>query len=292
MELKDQRKDLDWIVSRHLRSRLSLPLKCYLRQLMHWDTFKQNSYSTVGGDGGCRVGEVRAGTTSPIPDIIFCNCSGTVDELLESVQRRGFKIITGGIVRSPTIHLYNEVGLETLKARRDRNVLQFFFKIISNMVPDYLRDLKPEKSTPGRYIFRKKDEFVLPEWRLRTDQKSFLPFAVSLWNSLEEDTRTISNYELFKETLMGNVKDNPLFHLGTRQEQIIMARLRMRSSDLFCHLQSVQMIQSSACSCGFKNEDETHFFLACPLYYRPRVTLLNALDSTHSTFNSKNFIIR
>ena len=25
-------------------------------------------YSAVGGDGGCRVGEVRAGTTSPIPD--------------------------------------------------------------------------------------------------------------------------------------------------------------------------------------------------------------------------------
>ena len=73
--------------------------------------------------------------------IIFCNCSGTEDELLESVQRRGFKIITGGIVRPPTIHLYNEVGLETLKARRDRNVLLFFFKIINNMVPDHLQDL-------------------------------------------------------------------------------------------------------------------------------------------------------
>ena len=35
---------------------------------MHWDTFKQDNYSTVGGDGGCRVGEVRAGTTSPMPD--------------------------------------------------------------------------------------------------------------------------------------------------------------------------------------------------------------------------------
>ena len=33
-----------------------------------WDTFKQDHYSTVGGDGGCRVGEVRAGTTSPMPD--------------------------------------------------------------------------------------------------------------------------------------------------------------------------------------------------------------------------------
>ena len=36
---------------------------------------KFNSYSasrdnwcTVGGDGGCRVGKVRAGTTSPMPD--------------------------------------------------------------------------------------------------------------------------------------------------------------------------------------------------------------------------------
>ena len=41
--------------------------------------------------------------------IIFCNCSGTEDELLASIQRRGFKIITGGIVRTQTIHLYNEV---------------------------------------------------------------------------------------------------------------------------------------------------------------------------------------
>ena len=35
---------------------------------MHWDTFKQDNYSTVGEDGGCRVGKVQAGTTSPMPD--------------------------------------------------------------------------------------------------------------------------------------------------------------------------------------------------------------------------------
>ena len=35
---------------------------------MHWDTFKQDNYSTIGGDGGCRVGEVQASTTSPMPD--------------------------------------------------------------------------------------------------------------------------------------------------------------------------------------------------------------------------------
>ena len=45
---------------------------------------------------------------------------------LESVQRRAFKIITGGI-RTPTLNVYNEIGLETLKKRRGRSVLLFFF---------------------------------------------------------------------------------------------------------------------------------------------------------------------
>ena len=31
--------------------------------MMHWDTFKQGNYSTVGGDEGCRVGKVQADTT-------------------------------------------------------------------------------------------------------------------------------------------------------------------------------------------------------------------------------------
>ena len=35
---------------------------------MHWDTLKQDNYSTVRWDGGGRVGEVRAGTTSPMPE--------------------------------------------------------------------------------------------------------------------------------------------------------------------------------------------------------------------------------
>ena len=35
---------------------------------MHWDTLKQGNHSTVRGDGGGRVGEVRAGTISPMPE--------------------------------------------------------------------------------------------------------------------------------------------------------------------------------------------------------------------------------
>ena len=38
------------------------------RDNWHWDTLKQDNDSTVWRDGGSRVGEVRAGTTSPMPE--------------------------------------------------------------------------------------------------------------------------------------------------------------------------------------------------------------------------------
>ena len=35
---------------------------------MHCDTLKQDNDRIVWGDGGKKVGEVRAGTTSPMPE--------------------------------------------------------------------------------------------------------------------------------------------------------------------------------------------------------------------------------
>ena len=111
----------------------------------------------------------------------------TEDCILESIQKRAFKIITGGIVRTPANYLYNEIGLETSKTRRDRNVLLFFsFLIMHNMIPDYLQELKPEKQKQGRYMFCNKNDLAEPHWRITKYQKSLLPFAVSLWKILVE----------------------------------------------------------------------------------------------------------
>ena len=201
--------------------------------------------------------------------IVYCNCSDTDDETLESVQRRAFKIITGGIIRTPTLNLYNEIGLETLKKRRERSVLLFFFKVINNMVPDYLLELKPEKKKEGRYMLRTRHDYTTPSWRITKYKKSFLPFAVKLWNSLDEETQSITNYERFKDALGADIRENPLFLIGTRQEQVIMAKLRMQCSNLNGHLKAMHIVESSACSCGFVNEDEFHFFFGCPLFNRP-----------------------
>ena len=158
---------------------------------------------------------------------MFCNCTDTEDEILECVQRRAFKFITGGIVRIPTNNLYNEIGMETLKIRRDRNVILFFFKIIHNMVPSYLQELKPDKKKSGRYTFCTKILFCRTRLENNKILEIFLPVAISLWIRLDENIRKITNYESFKDTLMANTIDNPLFYIGSRQEQIIMAKLRM-----------------------------------------------------------------
>ena len=52
----------------HEVSYSSLTLKVLVTTLMPWDTIKQDNYSTMGGDGRCRVGEVQAGTTSTMSD--------------------------------------------------------------------------------------------------------------------------------------------------------------------------------------------------------------------------------
>ena len=175
--------------------------------------------------------------------------------------------------------MYNEIGLETLKKRRERSVLLFFFKVINNMFPDYLLELKPEKKKEGRYMLRTRHEYTPPSWRITKYMKSFLRFAVNLWNNLDEETQSITNYERFKDALGANITENPLFLIGTRQEQVIMAKLRMRCSNLNGHLQLMHIVESSACSCGFVNEDEFHFFFGCPLFNRPRIILQNVISS-------------
>ena len=64
MEGKECKGAFKWMRA-NIASQLLLNRK-KMRQTvrMHWDTFKQDNYLTVEGDGRCRVGEILACTTS------------------------------------------------------------------------------------------------------------------------------------------------------------------------------------------------------------------------------------
>ena len=50
---------------------------------------------------------------------------------------------------------------------------------------------------------------------------------------------------------MTNINDNPLFYIGSRQEQIILTKFGMQCSNLNGHVYSIKIINSPAFSCGF-----------------------------------------
>ena len=68
-----------------------LTLKVLVMTIDVLRSFKQNNYSTVGGDGGCRVGKVRSGTTSPMPDhkgLSYSNCQRATHAISKWIFRK------------------------------------------------------------------------------------------------------------------------------------------------------------------------------------------------------------
>ena len=83
----------------HIKSTI-LPLKVLVKTtdtLGHFpgDTFKQDNYSTVGGDGGCRVDEVRVGTTCPTIRVLsYSNCQRSPTPFLSEASNFKSLILT------------------------------------------------------------------------------------------------------------------------------------------------------------------------------------------------------
>ena len=74
--------------------------------------------------------------------------------------------MTAGCIQYGCLNLYSEIGLEIFKKRREKSALLFFFKVINNLVPDYLLELKPEKKKERRYMLRTRHEYTPPSWRI------------------------------------------------------------------------------------------------------------------------------
>ncbi len=150
-----------------------------------------------------------------------------------------------------------------------------------NNVPIYLQELRPETnfSRHNRNL-RSNNDLTLPQCRINKYKNSFLPKAITLWNHLSTDAKNISNYFSFKSYLEKSVSTtNSLFYVGNRKFNIIMARLRMKCSDLCGHLFQLKIVDDPRCKCGYMFEDSVHFFLVCPLYRGPISTLLNFIGT-------------
>ena len=222
-------------------------------------------------------------------NIVWCNCTDEELFVIEALQRRAARIITGAIVRTNTKCLYQEIGFETIRERQDKNILKFFHKIVVGESPSYLVDLLPD-IPDNRYNLRRTNDFPNVKCRISKYQKSFIPRAISTWNRLPDSIKNINDTKQFKDELNKNInKDNPLYSIGNRKENIIMARLRLNCSNLKGHLYNLKVIDSPECQCGYENEDSFHYFFICNVYQRPRADFHNSIIN-HASFTLRNVL--
>ena len=225
-------------------------------------------------------------------NVLWNNCTDADSDRIESIQRRAARIITGGISRTSTELLNEELGLELLTQRRERNLLLFFHKIMYGNCPLYLQNLKPlnNQSRHNRNL-RSSTNLDIPKSRIARYENSVIPKAISLWNNLPNDLQSIANYKSFKSQLENDIrKPNEIYYVGERNLNIILARIRMNCSNLNGHLFNLKLTDDPRCPCGYFFEDSVHFFFVCPLYLPERHILHNFVSTLVRDFTLKTLL--
>ena len=213
--------------------------------------------------------------------IIWQSCNQTESDKIENIQTRAAKIITGGISRTNTNLLYEEIGLEKLETRRNRQLLLFLHKLINNNnLPSYLQDLKPNDNfNRHNRNLRSRHNIDQPKHRIKRYEDSLIPKAITLWNTLPTEAKNMPIFNDFKLYLEKDVpKPKELFFLGNRKMNIALSRIRLKCSNLKAHLFELKIINDPSCSCGYFYEDSIHFFFICPLYIQQRTDLHNKIN--------------
>ena len=155
--------------------------------------------------------------------------------------------------------------------------------------PSYLCDLLPPLVRDvTNYPVRNRNDYTVPRCRLSLYQSSFIPSVINLWNSLDNETRNIRTYDMFKINLKRKVvllKIPGYFLVGDRISNILYSRLRSNCSSLKYDIFRCNIIKDSKCVCGYIMEDASHFLLKCHLYIEQRTVLFHFLH--HHNFQER-----
>ena len=137
----------------------------------------------------------------------FDNCSKYLSDLLEGVQYRAGKIVSGAIHRTSHELLYKELGWERLEERRKKQRLKIFYKILHGDSPLYLQQVVNEQQGEQN-VYLLRNEHNIPQFRARTSTflESFFPKTIQDWNKLPNSTKLSGTVETFMSKLNSDKK--------------------------------------------------------------------------------------
>ena len=140
------------------------------------------------------------------------------------------RIIIGATEKSNIAKLSLETSISSVTERRDMAMLLMFYKVVNNLVPDYLSQLLPSANRNiVKYNLRNNYEIELPFMRLETFRRSFIPYALKLWNLLSIQDRTISCVSEFKTYLSEIIYTDSkiLYYYGQHWANVHHSRMRI-----------------------------------------------------------------
>ena len=118
------------------------------------------------------------------------------------MQRRAARLVTGTPPRTSTDRLRQELGWDTLKARRKLHKLHFFHRLSSTVhqQPEYIKHILPQtRITNTRRTLRNHTTLTLPPNKTTSFQRSFIPATTRLWNTLPHSLKTQTSRKKFNE---------------------------------------------------------------------------------------------
>ena len=210
---------------------------------------------------------------------VWDNCTIAQSTKLEQLQLDAARITTGAVKGTKHMLLYNETGWQTLSERRENSQLSIMYKMLNNLVPNYL-SLLVSRPRQNHYVLR--DNKRIPTINAKTNiyMNSFLPKTVSNWNALPHHTKLATSPESFKNKINKRTKPPTYYNIGVRRGQIIHAKLRMQCSDLNHYLVERHILENRRCpQCGSLSETPEHYLLQCPKYAVQKNEMKNKLDS-------------
>ena len=164
-------------------------------------------------------------------------------------------------------NLYKDTGWETLSERRKKHKILKFHEMFHKKGPEYLNQMVPQQNFEvHNYNTRRTNDTQNVNCRASYYKHSFLPWVVSLWNTIPQCVRSNYSKAAIKSYLNENVITIPKYFLyGSRKGQILHIRLRIRNSCLNDHLFHCNLSNTKLCAWG-QIETIKHSLLECPNY--------------------------
>ena len=189
--------------------------------------------------------------------------------------------------------LQNELGWPSLSLRRQYLSCVMFHSIMQGNCPQYLQELAPNSITQRHQrILRNTQESIFVTYICRTKrfEQSFFPSSTVYFNSLSSDIRNEQNPQIFKRKLQLIMfpPKPPSYFSNSYEGSRSHTQFRLEMFPLNYYLYKIGCVESTVCTCGFKNETISHFLLECPIYAHLRRELLQTITPLFHKLSNSN----